>query len=304
MLKTITIGSRKSALAMWQTHHIRERIQAVWPGLTVEIEPFVTRGDKILDKPLPQIGGKGLFTLELEEAMRNGRIQIAVHSLKDLPVENASGLILGAIVGRADVRDVLVAQNGWALETLPQGAVVGTSSLRRQAQLLAVRPDLEIRSIRGNVGTRVNKVLAGDYDAAVLAAAGITRLGLGEHITQWLPTETMLPAPGQGALAVQCSTDDPALLHLLAAIDQPEVRACVTAERSFLHHLEGGCSTPVAAYATQSNGQIDLIGLVAAPDGSQQIEVTGQGTDGWALGAKLARKALKQGAREILAHNE
>jgi hydroxymethylbilane synthase len=302
MLKTITIGSRKSALAMWQTHHIRERIQTAWPGLTVEIEPFVTRGDKILDKPLPQIGGKGLFTLELEEAMRNGRIQIAVHSLKDLPVENASGLILGAIVGRADVRDVLVAQNGRTLDTLPQGSVIGTSSLRRQAQLLAVRPDLEIRSIRGNVGTRVNKVLAGDYDAAVLAAAGITRLGLGEHITQWLPTETMLPAPGQGALAVQCSTDDPALLHLLAAIDQPEVRACVTAERSFLHHLEGGCSTPVAAHATQSNGQIDLVCLVAAPDGSQQIEVTGQGTDGWALGAKLARKALKQGAREILAN--
>ena len=301
MLHSITIGSRTSPLAMWQTHHIRNKIQAVWPGLNVEIEPFVTKGDKILDTPLPQIGGKGLFTLELEEAMRDGRIQMAVHSLKDLPVENASGLILGAIVGRADVRDVLVAQNGWTLDSLPQGAVVGTSSLRRQAQLLAVRPDLQIRSIRGNVGTRVNKVLAGDYDAAVLAAAGITRLGLDERITQWLPTEMMLPAPGQGALAVQCSVADPALLHLMAAIDQPEVRACVTAERSFLHHLEGGCSTPVAAHANLSNGQINLVGLVAAPDGSQKIRAVGQGTDGWALGADLAQKALKQGAREILA---
>ncbi len=300
MPPTIAIGSRTSALALWQTHHIRDLLQAVWLGLTVEIEPFVTKGDKTLDKPLPQIGGKGLFTLELEEALRDGRIQLAVHSLKDLPVENADGLTLGAIVGRADVRDALVAKNGWTLETLPKGAVVGTSSLRRQAQLLAARPDLQIRSIRGNVGTRVSKVIDGDYDAAVLAAAGLTRLGLDEQISQWLPLETMLPAPGQGALAVQCRADDSTTLRLLEAIDQPKVRACVTAERSFLHHLDGGCSTPVAAYASQPNGDLHLTGLVGALDGRTLIRVEGHNHNGWELGQTLAQQALKQGAREIL----
>lgn len=234
---SIIIGSRTSELAMWQTNHISQKLRDAWSGLAVQVEPFVTKGDKTLDKPLPQIGGKGLFTLELEEALRDGRIHLAVHSLKDLPVEDAAGLTLGAIVGRADVRDVLVAKNGWTIETLPQGAVVGTSSLRRQAQLLALRPDLKIQSIRGNVGTRIGKVVADDYDAAVLAAAGLTRLGLDGHITQWLPLTTMLPAPGQGALAVQCRADDPGTLKLLQAIDQPEIRACVLAERSFLYRL-------------------------------------------------------------------
>lgn len=297
---TITIGSRTSQLAMWQTHHIRDKLQAAWPALAVQIQPFVTRGDKTLDKPLPQIGGKGLFTLELEEALRDGRIQLAVHSLKDLPVEDADGLTLGAIVGRADVRDILVAKNDWTLETLPPGAVVGTSSLRRQAQLLAARPDLQIQSIRGNVGTRVRKVLEGDYDAAVLAAAGITRLGLDDHITQWLPLTTMLPAPGQGVLAIQCRADDEATLHLLQAIDQPEIRACVMAERSFLYHLAGGCSTPVAAYATHSGSGLYLTGVVGSPDGQTLIHLTDSGPDAWALGEKLAQAALAQGAREIL----
>ena len=301
-IKTISIGSRTSALAMWQTHHIRDRLQAIWPNLSIQIEPFVTKGDKTLDKPLPQIGGKGLFTLELEEALRDGRIQLAVHSLKDLPVEDADGLTLGAIVGRADVRDVMVAKNGWTLDTLPQGAVVGTSSLRRQAQLLAVRPDLNIQSIRGNVGTRVGKVLEGGYDATVLAAAGITRLGLDGHITQWLPLTTMLPAPGQGALAVQCRTDDPATLNLLQAIDQPEIRACVLAERSFLYHLAGGCSTPVAAYATLSGSDLYLTGLVGSPDGKTLIHLVHAGKDAWTLGETLAQAALAQGAGEILAN--
>ena len=198
------------------------------------------------------------------------------------------------------MRDVLVAKNDWTLDTLPPNAIVGTSSLRRQAQLLAARPDLQVRSIRGNVGTRVSKVMAGDYDAAVLAAAGITRLGLDDKITQWLPLEKMLPAPGQGALAIQCRADDTATLRLLEAIDQPNVRACVTAERSFLHHLDGGCSTPVAAYATQPNGDVHLIGLVGAPDGRTLIRVEGHSHNGWELGAKLAQEALKQGAREVL----
>lgn len=285
---------------MWQTNHIRERLQAAWPGLSIAIEPFVTKGDKTLDKPLPQIGGKGLFTLELEEALRDGRIHLAVHSLKDLPVENSAGLTLGAIVGRADVRDVLVAKNGWTLQTLPQGAIIGTSSLRRQAQLLALRPDLQVRSIRGNVGTRVKKVMEGEYDAAVLAAAGITRLGLGDQISQWLPLGTMLPAPGQGALAVQCCTDDAATRHLLQAIDQPDVRACVTAERSFLHHLEGGCSTPVAAHAVQTDNSLHLTGLIGAPDGHAILCLNETGQNAWELGAKLAQEALNLGAREIL----
>lgn len=298
----LTIGSRTSELAMWQTHHIRDKLQAAWPDLAVQIEPFVTKGDKTLDKPLPQIGGKGLFTLELEEALRDGRIQLAVHSLKDLPVEDADGLTLGAIIGRADVRDVLIAKNKWTLETLPEGAVVGTSSLRRQAQLLAARPDLQIQSIRGNVGTRVRKVLEGNYDAAVLAAAGITRLGLDDHISQWLPLTAMLPAPGQGALAVQCRADDSATLRLLQAIDQPEIRACVLAERSFLYHLAGGCSTPVAAYSTHSGSDLYLTGVVGSPDGQILIHLTDSGWDAWKLGKKLAQAALAQGAQEILAH--
>ena len=297
----IIIGSRTSELALWQTNHIKAQLQAVWLGLTVHIEPFVTKGDKTLDKPLPQIGGKGLFTLELEQALHDGRIQIAVHSLKDLPVEDAAGLTLGAIVGRADVRDVLIAKNGWTLASLPEGAVVGTSSLRRQAQLLANRPDLQVKSIRGNVGTRVRKALEGEYDAAVLAAAGITRLGLEDHITDWFSLDTMLPAPGQGALAVQCRANDAAILNMLDAIDWPQVRACVTAERSFLHHLDSGCSTPVAAHATQKKGKIHLAGLVGAPDGRAIIQVSGRSTNAWQLGAELARQAVAQGAQEILA---
>ena len=217
-----------------------------------------------------------------------------------MPVEDSEGLTLGAIVGRADVRDVLVAQNNWTLATLPQGAVVGTSSLRRQAQLLAARPDLQIQSIRGNVGTRVRKVLAGDYDAAVLAAAGITRLGLDEHISQWLPLATMLPAPGQGALAVQCRADDSATRHLLQAIDQAGVRACVLAERSFLYHLAGGCSTPVAAHAVSSENGLTLTGVIGSPDGQSLIHLVDFGPDAWQLGQKLAQTALAQGAQEIL----
>jgi hydroxymethylbilane synthase len=200
----LTLGSRTSALAMWQSRHVMDTLQTVWPGLECTIEPFVTQGDKTLDRPLPEIGGKGLFTLELENGLREGRIDLAVHSLKDLPVDDAPGLTLGAILGRADVRDVLVAKNGQTLDTLPPGAVVGTSSLRRQAQLLARRPELTVRSIRGNVETRIHKALHGDYDATLLAGAGVTRLGLDAHISQWLALDVMLPAPGQGALAVQC----------------------------------------------------------------------------------------------------
>lgn len=300
--KEIVIGSRTSRLAMWQTHNIIDQLRQAWPDLTFRIESFVTKGDKRLDQPLPQIGGKGLFTLELEQALRDGRIDLAVHSLKDLPVEDSAGLTLGAISGRADVRDVLITANGNSLGSLPLEAVVGTSSLRRQAQLLYARPDLRVRSIRGNVETRIRKVQEGQYDAAVLAAAGVTRLELDDHISQWLPLEVMLPAPGQGALGVQCRAEDEATLELLAAVHQVEVAAAVTAERSFLYHLGGGCATPVAAYAVPGKKGVQMTGLVAALSGGQQIRVEGRGKESWELGARLAEQALAQGAKEILAH--
>ena len=296
------IGTRTSNLALWQTRHIMMLLEQAWPDVTCRTESFVTQGDKTLDKPLPQIGGKGLFTQELEQALLDGRIHLAVHSLKDLPVEDSPGLTLGAIVGRADVRDVLIAGNGRTLETLPRGAIVGTSSLRRQSQLRRLRPDLDVRSIRGNVETRIRKVHEGQYDATILAAAGVTRLGLDEHIAEWLPLETMLPAPGQGALAVQCRADDTETQRLLSAIHQPEVAATITAERTFLHALGGGCATPVAAYAVWENGRLHLTGLVGSIDGMAMVRVTGSGEDATILGRELARQAIAQGAAEILSH--
>jgi hydroxymethylbilane synthase len=300
--QTLTIGSRTSNLAMWQTNHIVALLKQAWPELSCQIEPYVTKGDKTLDKPLPQIGGKGLFTSELENGLRNGRIDIAVHSLKDLPVENSDGLTLGAIIGRADVRDVLIGNVNAKLGNLPIGAVVGTSSLRRQAQLRYVRPDLKIKSIRGNVETRIRKVHEGQYDATILAAAGVVRLNLEEHIAQWLPLEVMLPAPGQGALGIQCRADDAATLQILAAIHQVEVETAVTAERSFLFHLGGGCATPVAAHAVWQGETLQMTGLVASATNGRQIQLVGTGTDGWKLGEQLAQDAFANGAEEILAN--
>ena len=296
----LTLGSRTSALAIWQSRHVLAALQAAWPGLECVIVPFVTQGDRTLERPLPEIGGKGLFTLELENGLRDGRIDLAVHSLKDLPVDDAPGLTLGALVGRADVRDVLVAKAGMTLADLPPGALLGTSSLRRQAQLLAVRPDLTIRSIRGNVETRIHKALHGEYDATVLAGAGLTRLGLDAQISQWLPLAVMLPAPGQGSLAAQCRADDEETRGLLAAIHNEEVAQAVNAERIFLSGLGGGCSLPVGAYATVSGGTIHLTGLVAAIDGSRSIRVEGSGPSAQELGARLAEEAKSQGALELI----
>ena len=313
MQATITVGTRTSTLAMWQTNHVIARLQAHWPRLSCQVRPFVTQGDKTqaLDKPLPAIGGKGLFTAELERSLLAGEIDLAVHSLKDLPVEDVPGLTLGAITSRADVRDAVIARNGWTLATLPPGAVMGTSSTRRAAQLQALRPDLVIRSIRGNVETRIRKVLTGDYDATLLAMAGIERLGLLEHVTERLALDVMLPAPGQGALAVQCRADDPATLALLAALDDVAVRAAVGAERAFLHALGGGCSAPVAAYAqvimTGKQPRLHLQGLVASSDGQQIIRVTGEdcsaavgSATAIALGEQLATQALAQGAASLV----
>ncbi|MEZ4866455.1 MAG: hydroxymethylbilane synthase [Caldilineaceae bacterium] len=303
MKTSVILGTRTSELALWQTNHIIAQLQAAWPTLQCKLEPFVTQGDRTQaqGKPLPAIGGKGLFTAELEEALRTAAIDLAVHSLKDLPVEDSPGLTLGAITSRADVRDALVARAGWTLATLPQGAVVGTSSTRRAAQLLAARPDLIIRSIRGNVGTRVRKVMAGEYDATVLAVAGLERLGLLDQASEILPLPIMLPAPGQGALAVQCRADDEATLALLAAINDSRVRAAVDAERAFLHELGGGCSAPVAAYAqpVPNTDALTLDALVGAADGQHMIRIVIDGQDE-TIGVEAARQALAQGAALLL----
>lgn len=300
--QSLVLGTRPSPLAMWQAEHVRQLLHDAWPKLTIHLRAFVTQGDRTLETPLPQIGGKGLFTQEIEQGLHVGAVDLAVHSLKDLPVDNPPGTTLGAIVGRADVRDVLIARQGWTLATLPEGAVVGTSSLRRQAQLLAVRPDLVVRSIRGNIETRIHKALETDYHATVLAAAGVTRLGLIDSISEWLPLTTMLPAPGQGALAVQCRADDEATMAILAAIDNQSVRRAVSAERAFLHSLGSGCSTPVAAHAVCHGNSIHLVGLVARSDGTQLLRLEASGDDPDALGASLAHTALRRGAAEILAY--
>lgn len=300
--RTLTVGTRPSPLARWQTNHVIGCLQMVWPELDCRIVPLTTTGDKTLDRPLPEIGGTGLFTEELEAALRSGEIDIAVHSLKDLPIDDAPGLIISAISAREDARDVLISCQGWTLAALPRGAHVGTSSRRRSAQLLAARPDLTLLPLRGNVDTRIRKAMQGDYDAIVLAAAGVLRLGLSEHITEYLSFDVMLPAPGQGALAAQCRKDDAATRGLLSAIDDPMSRAAVTTERAFLEALGGGCSAPVAAYAEcgMQKGECRATGLVASLDGRRVIRVLGAGPDPAALGQQLAQQALAQGAGELL----
>lgn len=299
-LATMRLGTRTSQLALWQTNFVITQLQTHWPQLNCELVHMVTQGDKRLDRPLPEIGGKGLFTAELEEALRRGEIDLAVHSLKDLPVESPQDLIIGAILSREDTRDVMVAREGWTLATLPKGAVVGTSSLRRQAQLLALRPDLEVRSIRGNVDTRLRKVLNGEYHAAVMAGAGLLRLGLTEHITEWIEPNRMLPAPGQGALAVQCRADDPAVHALLAAIHDAQAEATTTAERQLLFALGGGCSAPIGAWACVHDNQIELHARVASVDGSHVFDASRVAPNAYTVAQQVAQALLQQGAQVAL----
>jgi hydroxymethylbilane synthase len=310
--KIIRLGTRGSELARWQTEHVKSRLERAWAGQRFETKIFTTRGDVALDTPLPLIGGKGVFTAELEAALRDGTIDFAVHSLKDLPTDSPPGLMIGAVPERARVQDVLISRGGQSLDALPPGAVMGTSSRRRAAQLLHHRPDLKLRDIRGNVPTRIQKTLDpnGPYDALVLARAGLERLIMLEVVTQELPLEMMLPAPGQGALAVQCR-DDLDSLALLQPLNHPATWAAVTAERAFLAALGGGCSVPVAAYARCGGNQIRLRGRVIAVDGSRWVEVSGTAAytgqparDARAarqLGAELAQQAQAQGADQILA---
>jgi hydroxymethylbilane synthase len=298
----LIFATRPSKLARWQTQWVINALQTVHPNLECEEKIITTQGDKILDKPLPEIGGKGLFTQELESELLNGDVHCAVHSLKDLPVENPAGLIVGCIPVRAEVRDALISRDGYTLATLPTNASIGTSSLRRAAQILSLRPDIKTQSLRGNVDTRLRKALDGQYDAIILAGAGLTRLGLDSHVTEWLSLDVMLPAPGQGALAIQCRADDEVTLTLLSKLEDESTRKAVTAERAFLQGLGGGCAVPVAAYATNSDQSsvISLTGLVISEDGKKVVKVTGEGIDALELGNELAQKAINNGADKIL----
>ena len=304
----IRFGTRGSALALWQTNYVMAALTAANPSVTAAYEIYSTKGDRVIDVPLPQVGGKGLFTAELEAALHAGDIDCAVHSLKDLPTEQPAGLALGAIMPRADARDVLISRSGKTLLELPQGAVIGTSSHRRGAQLKAIRPDIQLADIRGNVDTRIKKALdpAGPYDAIMLASAGLDRLGFMDVITERLPVDAMLPAPGQGAVAVQMRSEWDGIAHF-DALHCTNTALSVTAERAFLAGLGGGCSVPVAAYATVTDGIVEVTGRVCALDASTTITVTKQGScdsldAAAALGAALAEMAIEQGAATLLAH--
>jgi hydroxymethylbilane synthase len=296
----LIFATRPSALARWQTQWVIAALQKAHPNLVCEEKVIITQGDKNLDKPLSEIGGKGLFTQELENGLLSGEVHCAVHSLKDLPVENLTGLTVGCIPARAEVRDVLVSAGSYSLETLPPASVVGTSSLRRMAQILHSRPDVSIKTLRGNVDTRIRKAQERQYDAIILAGAGLIRLGLEGHVSQWLSIDVMLPAPGQGALGIQCRADDTETRALLSVLEDVPTCLAVTAERKFLQSLGGGCAVPVAAYANASNGIINLTGCVTSIDGNKLIKVTSGGTDPLMLGEKLALEAIRQGADEII----
>lgn len=296
----LVFATRPSALARWQTARVIRLLQAAHPGLDCREHIITTTGDRVIDRPLPEIGGKGLFTTELEEALLSAKVDAAVHSLKDLPVEDTPGLVIGAIPEREATQDVLVSIDGRKLSDLSEGARVGTCSVRRTAQLLAQRPDLIILPLRGNVDSRVRKVMNGEYDAIVLAQAGLTRLGLQSHISEVFPLDVMLPAPGQGALAVQCRADDQETLTLLSPIHDPLIAAAVQAERAFLSCLGGGCSLPVAAFAQKNNGTIILTGAVMSADGKQEIRLSAVDSEPHKLGQRLAELVLERGATELL----
>jgi len=298
----IRIATRKSPLALWQAEHVRERLQAAHPGLVVELLTMSTQGDKILDTPLAKIGGKGLFVKELEQSLLEGRADIAVHSMKDVPVELPPGLHLPVILEREEPRDAFVSNRYTSFDELPQGARVGTSSLRRQVQLLRHRPDLKILDLRGNVGTRLQKLDDGHFDAIILASAGLIRLDLAERITEMLATELCLPAIGQGAVGIECRRDDDEVNELLLAINDAATAIRVTAERALNHRLEGGCQVPIAGHAVLEDDQVYLRGLVGRIDGSEIIsdEIRGPASDAEALGTRLADHLLSRCADAIL----
>lgn len=300
--RPLRIGTRGSKLALWQAGWVRDRILEHHPDAEVELEIIRTSGDKILDVPLARVGGKGLFVKEIEEALLDGRIHMAVHSMKDMPGSIPEGLCIAAIPEREIPWDVLIAREATSPDELPQGAKVGTSSLRRASQLKHFRPDFEILPLRGNIDTRIKKLSTESLDAVVLAAAGVKRLGYMEQVTANLEPAIVLPAVGQGALCIEAGQNDEFIGRLLAEIHHRETACTVFAERSFLHRLEGGCQVPIAAFATLSGDKLELEGLVAETDGSVMIRdrVTGPADDPGALGTVLAERLIKRGAGDIV----
>ena len=303
MKAVLKIGTRQSLLALWQSNHIAACLRKQYPKCEVVLKKIVTKGDRILDVPLAQIGGKGLFTKEIEEDLLSGEVDLAVHSLKDMPTVLPEGLCLTAITERANVGDAFVSNKYNSFAELPLGAVVGTSSLRRKAQLLAARPDLTIRDLRGNVDTRLRKLDEGLYDAIILAAAGLERLGHGDRIKAVIPSSVCLPAVGQGALAIECRTNDAEVRQMLDFLNDVPTVYATNAERAFLGLLEGGCQVPIGVHADVEGDKIKIEAIIAALDGSTVLRDTVEGTasDAVALGQALGRKMLANGGQEILA---
>ncbi|CAO1669748.1 hydroxymethylbilane synthase [Halomonas sp. NYA30] len=301
----LRIATRKSQLAMWQAEYVRDRLMAEHSGLEVELVPLSTKGDKILDTPLSKIGGKALFVKELEDAMLDGRADIAVHSMKDVPMHFPEGLGLSVILEGADPTDAFVSNHYSSIDELPEGARIGTASLRRGLQMREARPDLQILNLRGNVQTRLAKLDAGEFDAIILATSGLKRLGLDERIAQALPPEVCLPACGQGALGIECRLHDPELVALLAPLDDADTATRVRAERAMNTRLEGGCQVPIAGHAVLDldNETLWLRGLVGNPEGTEVLRAEGRGSmyEPEALGIRIAEELLDQGAGDILA---
>lgn len=301
--RRLVIASRESALAMWQARHIQSRLAALYPGIEISILGMTTQGDRLLGASLAKVGGKGLFVKELEDALAQGRADLAVHSMKDVPMDVPAGFDLAAVLERADPRDAFISNRCGTLAELPAGSTVGTSSLRRESQLRARYPRLRVAPLRGNVPTRLRKLDQGQYDAIVLAAAGLKRLGLDERITALLTPEESLPAVGQGALALECRAEREDLRKLLAPLNHPATALCVSAERAFSRALAGSCNVPLGGFAEVSGTRMRLRGFVGAPDGSRQVrgELDAPADDATALGHALAEKLRAQGADEILA---
>jgi hydroxymethylbilane synthase len=302
MKKILRIATRKSALALWQANHVQSLLREAHDGIEIELVKIVTEGDRILDRPLAEIGGKGLFLKELEWAMLNGEADLAVHSMKDVPASMAEGLVLDAVLPRANPFDALVSHNGQLLADLPAGSVVGTSSLRRKSQLLALRPDLDVRDLRGNVDTRLRKLDEGQYDAIILACAGLQRLGLGERITETLQPPDWLPASTQGIIGLQCRQDDAHTRSLIEPLADSATMVVASAERAVARVLEATCQVPLAVYAVLENGTVSLESMVSTPDGKKSIGASGQkpAADAVTLGEQVAADLLENGAGEIM----
>lgn len=300
-MRKIIVGSRQSKLALTQTNWVIDRLKSFGLPFEFEVKKIVTKGDRILDVTLSKVGGKGLFVKEIEQALIDKEIDLAVHSMKDMPALLQEGLMIGAIPKRVDARDVLISRSGLTLEELPEGAVVGTSSLRREAQIRAFRSDLKIEALRGNIDTRLRRAQEGEFDAIILAAAGLERMDWKGEITQYLPVELSLPAVGQGALGIECRIDDEEVRALLAKLHDHDTELAVTAERAFLRTLEGGCQVPIGAHALVSeNKEVKLVGLVADPKGTEFLKNEMTGSNPEKIGQALAEDLKSKGATEIL----